>query len=87
MISPTLQESIAGIREDRTHGAGWLSLQALHILITAAVHSRAATCEAFTHELFDIARALIAARPTMAHRDDDDRVAACGTSWTPAATT
>ncbi len=65
-ISPEIIAQIAAIRDDRLHGAGWLSRQALAVMRLTAERSNAATSDDFSAELSSVAKGLLATRPSMA---------------------
>lgn len=53
------------IRDDKTHGAGWLSRQAINTMNLAISESQADTATAFVDEIRKVATELIKARPSM----------------------
>jgi translation initiation factor eIF-2B subunit delta len=61
-----IKPEIAAIRDDRLHGAGWLSRQALAVMKLTAEKSNATTISDFLAELSSVAKELLAARPSMA---------------------
>ena len=65
-ISPEISRLIDEIREDKTHGAGELSRQALNALKTAAGASHAANAEDLRREQEEIGSCLMSVRPSMA---------------------
>ncbi len=66
MINTEITRAIKAIKQDKKHGATWLSQQALRTLILATQKSQAKTTDQFFSELKEIVFALIEAKPTMA---------------------
>lgn len=66
MISSEVARRIKAIKQDKEHGAAWLSQQALITLILATEKSQAKTTSQFLEELKEIARTLSEVRPSMA---------------------
>lgn len=64
-INPKIAKKIDELRNDRLHGADWLSRQAINILTTAMSKSQARTVADFTDEAGAIATELTQARPSM----------------------
>ncbi len=64
-MNPEVKTRIAEIRLDRSHGAGWLSRQAVAALKLAVQKSEAATSDALLAELREVAQELVATRPSM----------------------
>ena len=60
-----LRSRINGLKKDREHGAGWLTTQAVDILVEASSGSLARTTEGFMAEIGQVATALVEARPSM----------------------
>ena len=58
-------EKINRLKDDRVHGASWLSLQAISILNSAVSGSRANTVDDFIQEIKTVAEELARARPTL----------------------
>ena len=58
-------EKINRLKDDRVHGASWLSLQAISILNAAVSGSQAGTVADFVHEIKTVAEELACARPTL----------------------
>ena len=65
-MSTTVDKRIEEIRNDRDHGAGWLSREALVAMRDAAENSQARGTDDFLNGLKVIARRLIETRPSMA---------------------
>jgi ribose 1,5-bisphosphate isomerase len=65
-MNPEVADRIDTIRVDRTHGASWLSREALAVLKLAAERSQAASSDDFGAEIRDVAEKLMATRPAMA---------------------
>jgi len=65
-MHPNIQEKINQLKNDRLHGASWLSNQAIQILAQAIQETNTGTCPEFIHELKTVAAALAEARPSMA---------------------
>jgi len=61
----TLRKSINGLKKDREHGAGWLTVRALEILREAASSDEAATADKLLASLSGVIDALLEARPAM----------------------
>ncbi len=66
MIIPEIEELIAQIRNNRTHGATELARQALQIMKAASEHSLAENTESFLSEMKAIGDSLVATHPAMA---------------------
>lgn len=66
MINPKIANKVRAIKEDKVHGATWLSEQAISILTQAAQESQAKSLRDFITELKEISHLLIQARPNMA---------------------
>ncbi len=64
-MTPELITRIKQLKEDRIHGAHWLSVKALNILNLAIIESQADTVGDFLKELEIIAATIAAARPGM----------------------
>ena len=64
-MNPEITGQINELRNDRLHGAGWLSRQAISIINTAIKESKADTIEGFLKELQFIAGAVMQSRPSM----------------------
>lgn len=58
-------QKIKDLKNDRIHGANWLSIQALNILNLAIKETQADTVGNFVNEIKTIATAIIKARPSM----------------------
>lgn len=65
-MDPAVAEGIDLIRNDRAHGAAWLSRKAIGVLKLVAERSKAGGVAQFLEELFEVAEKLIEARPSMA---------------------
>lgn len=65
-LNTEVARQIKGIRQDRTHGASWLSKQAIGVLNLAATKSEAGNTADFLEELKAVAGELLDARPSMA---------------------
>lgn len=65
MVIAKLTERINRISADTTHGASWLTRQAISALCLAAKESQADTVEQFLGELREVTSALAKARPSM----------------------
>ena len=66
LLNLEVARKIEEIRQDRTHGASWLSRQAIGVLNLATMKSEAKKAADFREELKAVARELIEARPSMA---------------------
>ena len=64
-INPLVAQSIEGIRQDKVHGAGWLSRQSLGVIRLAVEKSEARAMGAFIEELTTVGRELVESRPSM----------------------
>ena len=64
-MNPKVIERIDEIRNDRLHGAGWLSRQAISTLNLAVSESQADTVASFIDEIKIVAAELTEARPSM----------------------
>lgn len=64
-MNPKVIERIDEIRNDRLHGAGWLSRQAISTLKLAVSESQADTAASFIDEIKIVAAELAKARPSM----------------------
>ena len=64
-MNPKVIERIDRIRNDRLHGAGWLSRQAISTLRLAVIQSQAETVADFIDEIKIVAAELTKARPSM----------------------
>ena len=58
-------ERIDRIKNDRLHGAGWLSREAINTLNMAVSENQASTTDDFLHEIRIVATGLMEARPSM----------------------
>jgi ribose 1,5-bisphosphate isomerase len=65
-LSPAVAQQIEEIRQDRIHGASWLSRQAIGVMNLAIKKSEAKNKADFIEELKAVARGLMEARPSMA---------------------
>ncbi len=65
-LNPEVAEQIEEIRQDRTHGASWLSRQAIGVLNLAVKKSESKKVADFREELIAVARELVVAKPSMA---------------------
>jgi len=65
-LNPEVAEQIEKIRQDRIHGASWLSRQAIGVLNLVAEKSEAREAADFREELKTVARELIDTKPSMA---------------------
>jgi len=65
IMNPKVIERIDEIRNDRLHGAGWLSRQAISTLNLAVSESQADTVASFIDEIKIVAAELTEARPSM----------------------
>ena len=65
-MNPEVCRKIEGIAQDRTHGAGWLSREAIGVMKLATEKSEAETVAQFLDELIEVAGKLIETRPSMA---------------------
>lgn len=65
-MNPQVAEKIAEIRQDRVHGASWLSRQALYVTKLAIEKSEAKAVAPFLEELTAVGRELVESRPGMA---------------------
>jgi len=65
-MDPEITRLIDEVRDDRTHGAGELARQAVHVLEAAAERSRADDVVGFLDELSEVGQVLMSARPSMA---------------------
>jgi len=61
-----ITERIEEIRIDKLHGASWLSRSAVEVMRLAAKESKVSTIDGFLAELTEIAKSLMASRPSMA---------------------
>jgi ribose 1,5-bisphosphate isomerase len=61
----SLRKSINGLKKDREHGAGWLTVRALEILREAASLDPAVTTDKLLASLTAVTTALLEARPAM----------------------
>jgi len=61
----SIRKSLNGLKKDREHGSGWLTLQALEILKAASAESSSATSEKFLSAINQVIDALVEARPVM----------------------
>ncbi|MBI2909527.1 MAG: hypothetical protein HYX92_17920 [Chloroflexi bacterium] len=64
-MHPEIASQIDAIKQDRTHGAGWLSRRAIAALAFAAAGSQAKSVPFLLHELRSVAGELASARPSM----------------------
>jgi translation initiation factor 2B subunit (eIF-2B alpha/beta/delta family) len=64
-MDPRVRLALIALKADCTHGAGWLTGQALKTLRKAAAGSKASTTSALTRELETLATGLLDARPGM----------------------
>ena len=64
-MNPEISQKINELKNDRIHGANWLSLQALNILSLIIETSQTDTTADFLNELKMMAAAIIEARPNM----------------------
>lgn len=65
-LPSALQESIHRVRDDREHGASWLSREAARSIVEGAMSGSNVTAEQQLEELHAAARAFVALRPSMA---------------------
>lgn len=65
-ISPEVLSLIAGIKNDRTHGASELARQAMGVLRISAEQSRVKSVQGFIEEQRAVGERLMSARPAMA---------------------
>jgi len=65
-MNAEVSRKIEGIAQDRTHGAGWLSREAIGVMKLATEKSEAQTIAQFLDELTKVAAKLIQTRPGMA---------------------
>jgi translation initiation factor 2B subunit (eIF-2B alpha/beta/delta family) len=65
LMLASLRKSISALKNDRQHGAGFLTLQALEILRQTGADSTAETAEKFLTEINQVADALIESHPVM----------------------
>src|SRR4030042_1684196 len=65
-MNPKIREKINELKNDRLHGANWLSIQAVHIVGLAIQENSATTVAQFMKEMETIATAIMKARPSMA---------------------
>jgi translation initiation factor 2B subunit (eIF-2B alpha/beta/delta family) len=64
-MDPSVRLALTRLKADSTHGAGWLTVQALKTLKKAATGSHASTTSVLTRELESVATGLLNARPGM----------------------
>jgi len=64
-VNTEVIEKINKLKDDRVHGASWLSLQAISVLNSAVSGSQATTVADFVQEIKTIAEELARARPTL----------------------
>jgi translation initiation factor 2B subunit (eIF-2B alpha/beta/delta family) len=64
-VAALLEERIAELKEDRTHGGSWMARRAVEALVEFA-HSETASGEELLERLIDAGRELSACRPAMA---------------------
>ena len=64
-MDAAIRQAINTLKNDRSHGAGWLTRQAIRILGKAAAGSKAATVSSLAKEVKTVAAALLIARPGM----------------------
>jgi translation initiation factor 2B subunit (eIF-2B alpha/beta/delta family) len=62
-MKETIESRLTELKNDRTHGAGWLSLYALNILLFAVEHSRLTNSTDFMNEMRGIFFNLAESRP------------------------
>jgi ribose 1,5-bisphosphate isomerase len=65
-ISPRICQAVESIRQDRTHGAGWLARDAVNVLAHSLEDCRAQTAADLLTYLREVARSLAQAQPNMA---------------------
>ena len=65
-LNPEIATQIEEIRQDRIHGASWLSRQAVGVISLASEKSEARNVADFLEELKAVGRGLMEARPSMA---------------------
>ncbi len=65
-LNPEVAKQIEEIRQDRIHGASWLSRQAIGVMNLAIEKSEAKNVADFLEELKAVGRGLMEARPSMA---------------------
>jgi translation initiation factor 2B subunit (eIF-2B alpha/beta/delta family) len=65
-LNPEVARQIEEIRQDRVHGASWLSRQAIGVMNLAVEESEARNVADFLEELKVVGRGLMEARPSMA---------------------
>jgi translation initiation factor eIF-2B subunit delta len=65
-LNPEIAKQIEEIRQDRIHGASWLSRQAISVMNLAIEKSEAENVADFLEELEAVGRGLMEARPSMA---------------------
>jgi len=65
-LNPEVAKQIKEIRQDRIHGASWLSRQAIGVMELAVEKSKARNVADFLQELKAVARELMEAKPSMA---------------------
>jgi ribose 1,5-bisphosphate isomerase len=65
-LNPEVAKQIEEIRQDRIHGASWLSRQAIGVMRLAVEKSEAKNVADFLEELKAVGRELMEARPSMA---------------------
>ncbi len=66
VLNPEVAKQIEEIRQDRIHGASWLSRQAVSVISLASEKSEAKNVADFLEELKAVGRGLMEARPSMA---------------------
>ncbi len=64
-MNPKIAEKINEIKNDRLHGAGWMSREAINTLNLAVIESGAETVDVFVDEMKMVAAEIMAARPSM----------------------
>ena len=64
-MNPKILKKVNELKNDRLHGANWLSSQALNVMGLAMRESRAITAAELVNELNEIAAAITEARPSM----------------------
>jgi translation initiation factor 2B subunit (eIF-2B alpha/beta/delta family) len=64
-MNPEIAQKINELKNDRLHGASWLSVQAINLLSLTVKASQADTIADFLNELKMIAAAIIESRPNM----------------------
>ncbi len=65
-MNPNIREKINELKNDRLHGASWLSIQAIHIVGLAIQENSATTVSQFINEMETTATAIMNSRPSMA---------------------